>query len=486
MLETQFVRTKFSKDTMTDKNSLMRALATRPETSDMILHAFNQAGDNESLLQQLTQGRGYIGSKESFKTIGNEEIQWALMGRDLTTGQIAGTVTGNGAQGSEFTVPMTDNYFSRNDIVRFEDDTQAFVLRDPYMKGNVWCYDMKIVGNEPGEFVSPSALSVGNQVAYNYNAFAEFSREGNMVTASHMMLRNHMTIHRHSGAMSGSAATQMLNFKVKAGNKESKLWLPKKIQDLIKQSFRTREVAMWSSRYNRLEDGSVMLRDDEGKPVLIGSGIEEQISSSNRINVSRLSRDIFWDLATELNDQNNGTKEFFLITGSGGMREFDRAFRREEGFLNATTGDFHISRLSGNQLKFGSQYKSYEGPDGTKFTVVNHPLFNKHELFPGRAGNHGYTAQSYKMFLLDFGMQEGTPNIEMIAKGAGGDNRTLKMWTERGSTGITQNTSKNVGHGFAAELASSDRDGFKVHTLSECMCIIRNPLSCGMIEINPS
>lgn len=500
MLQTQFIRQQFKDGTHVDSRLLSSALLTEPAIYNTLIYAFANEkvgafGDGYGILQYLTQGAGAIAKiGVDYEGIGNSEIKWPLMGRLGRPIPIGGTASPiiAGAVGlnfSEFVVPLTERYFGVGDICRMPNGSQARVQKEPYRDGQNWCYTFAIIGNEPNESIPSSDLAIGAEISQLYNAFEEGSHGGNTKFTTPMWFQNQMTTIRKSFDITGSAATDVITLKVTRNGKSDFLWMTEYYYQFMRSWFHEVENALWWGKYNKLADGTIPISGSTGKPVRMGAGIEEQVSQSNHIVTSRLEEDMLYNMLVEISRAKGGEAvKRVLITGDGGVREFHDAMKRAG--LEFTTVDTNfVHNLSGNKLAFGAQYITYRGFGGSEFTVINHPMFNDPNVDPSHVGPWNYSRTSYKMFFMDFGLYNGKPNVQIIPKSSPNDNRMMKQWVTGGSMHLGQKETNmrdlNAKQLMGLPLRSHDGDYASMHCLSEIMIKVCNPLSCGLIEINP-
>jgi hypothetical protein len=505
MLSTKFVSAQFSDGTFTDNNSLARALLIDPEIASTVIYSMGAGaaaggkGDSYNLLQYLTTGTGRVGEyNKNYKVIGNEELQWALFGALMEAQVITGTVTPTSTPGvnfTEFTVPFSKKYFHVGDVCRFEDETLARVQTEPTKIGNNWCYKFVIDGANTAAFVSATAVEVGRYVTFDHTAFEEYSDGGGAFEATPMWFRNQMTISRAAKAYTGSAITNVTVLKFTRNGKTQNLWMPEAQFQFMRNQMRAHERQLFNGRYNRLADGSFGLFGTNGRPVVTGSGIEEQLSGANTYSVPSLTEDLFWQIITDTSDASNGAENQhkFLVTGNGGMYEFQKLGDKFLSRMQVVADpDFFVSKLTGNKLAFGHQWTTYKGPSGGTFTVVNHPMFNDKSVFAATTGSKGYTRQSYKMFFLDasdYDLGDGrgtTNNLTMITKGADGINRQLRMWhTDGAESPNSSSDGSSLSTTSFGPMRSHGLDGYKQYILQHTGCAIYNPTACGVIRITP-
>ena len=463
---------------LTDQNSLAQALLTKPEISSTLAYAF---GDKYHL-QYLTQGSGRVDTgrvKDKFKTIGNSEFHWALQGMLHKSIPITGAVspsTNIGKGFSTFTMPLAEKYFALGDVLRFEDGKLARVQEHPDPLQNEWLYTMKIVSDAKADVIPVADTGIGKELSFEFSAFEEHSDGGSSKEAFPMWFKNQMTTSRLNHGMSGGARTDVITLQTTkgGGGKPKALWFHEKVYQQMLDWQKAAERQRWYGLYNRTPEGEVHLPGANGRPVLIGAGVLQQISKSNRRTYTTGSEKLYREFIADLmmNSQDAENKKFFAFTGRAGLDEFNTAMR--DAIAASNIIDTHLVSRNGKTLTFGSDFTTYKGLMGTELTVVHNPLFDdpvsNRKLHP----KTNLPTESYRFVILDFSDYAGEPNISMLAKGADGINRAMMMWYVAGST-----TPEGGDSGTKAVMRSSNLDGFNVNFLSETSIKITNPLSCG-------
>ena len=90
-----------------------------------------------------------------------------------------------------------------------------------------------------------------------------------------------------------------------------------------------------------------------------------------------------------------------------------------------------------------------------------------------KAGDGSGGTMSGKMVFLDFSSVDGVPNIQLVAKGADGFNRN---YIKKYIPGMVNPYDQQ------SMLAANGDDSFTCQIMSESGVIVRNPLSCGILN----
>jgi hypothetical protein len=474
----EWQKMRFDSSTMVDSNSLAQALMTKPEISNIVAYAM---GD-KYYLQYLTQGSGRVSNK--YTKVGNVEYKWWLQG-DLTHPvPITAAVSPSsniGLNFSPFTITVGEPYFATGDVVKFRSGTQARIQNDGAQYGSEWAYSCIIVGSDPTATVPSTDVAIGELVVFLYTAFEEGSEGGSSKRAFPMAFQNQLTTSRWSYAMTGSAATDVVTLYMKTDSgKEQRLWIPMEEFNQMKLWMQQSEYLRWYGIYNRTTKGEVMLPGKNGRPVLIGAGVLDQIANSHVRTYSvegateQMFRDFMIDIQIASKEAEN--KKILIFTGAGGMNVFDSAMKESRKAAQIVDTTFVSKTSSG--LKFGENFTTYKGLLGTEITLVHLPLFDDKSKNPVLHPKTGLPYESYRMVWLDFSDYGGEPNISLITKGTDGMDRSALMWYTAGSM-----TPEGGDSGVKKVLRSHSRDGFECHFLSETGIKVTNPLSCGQLYI---
>jgi hypothetical protein len=502
---TQFLHGQQRDGTFTDQNQLASAMATTPEVIDQLIYAFGDINrksnkDNYGIIQSLTSKVATGKSPKegsSYRTVGNHTIEWHVMGPWLKSIPISSDANFSsldtpGINYTPIVIPLEEKYFTVGDVVITQQQKLLRLREEPYQSGMSWCHTFDLITNSPDEFVNPSDIEAGKVLAMCFTAFEEGSEGGGSKEGTPMAFRNTMNIQRLAWGMTGGAKTDLTVFNFAVGNqKQEKLWLYKKQYEQLLLWNRNQEAMIWTSRTNvHPITGQIQMFGSNGRVVRTGSGIEEQISGANHFVVNELTEDVLNTMLLTINQASSDASntKLMVFTGAGGMLSFDRGMKRALGGLGGFVQENNtfIEKLEGNKLGYGANFTKYRGIMGTEFTVIHHPFFDDRTIWTDIDPATGLTTKSFEMYFIDMSDYGSEPNVQLIAKGAGGENRRLMSWFTAGSTtpdfGSIPDAKEQQGL-VSKSLRSNGYDGFMTYCLSETGVIILNPLSCGKITI---
>ena len=480
----QFTKTKWNAG-MTEQNHLAQALLTQPEViSKTVAYAF---GPRKYALGYLTQGMGRMAGSSVKQTISNRQYRWPLMGMLAKAIPVITQLTGGATPGinrSMFEIEISEKHFGLGDILVTDSGYQFRVQSDlrPGSNGG-WVVTGQLVKPDPTLFIPSAEFEPGKQLSKGFTAVEEFSDEaGSFVMATPFWFENQLTTVRSSFGMTGGAQTDVMVLKIGDSNRKggSMLWMYEQEYQHMLQWNEQCEWMMWYSQYNRDIQGQVYLPGQNGRPVLIGAGVHEQIAPSNKRNYTVLTENVIREFLNDLMEQSydSEAKKWVGFCGWWFFDEFDRAMKT--AIQRYTIVDTKFITGSGQELGLGGQFITYKGLNGNEITLVHNPLYDNHVKNRKLHPRTGKPLESYKCTFLDFGIYGGESNIAMVAKGADGIDRSMMSWFNAGSQ--TPQGGDSGAKGYMSALRSNALDGWTCHFLSEKGIRIINPLSCGMLE----
>ena len=452
---------------LVDQNKLSNAFFTQPEVVNKTLSLiFGYHYGNPLAL--LTGGIG----KTKFVT--NNEFEWNLMGDLEEPAVIVQDLTGTdgtaGLAGSQIELVVNRDMFVSGEVVITDSrDYSLVVIGEREQVANGFKYTFQLIdGTENlSKYVPKGLLAAGRELSKDFTVYAEGdTRSGITTYGTPFKMRNRLTIHRKHRDITGSAATDVMVVAMKdpATGKTSFLWEDLQNWIFLTQWYRELDRALIYNTYGQTPAPN-------GRLAFTGAGLRQQIAPANKREYTVLTENVIREFLMDLsyNVLDKGQRKFVALCGEGFMDLFDRAMKDSIGGLGMVLSDTKFITGSGQELSFGSQFKTYKGLNGTEVTLMHLPVYDdpihNRELHP----IYLRPLESYRATFIEYGHYDGESNIQKIAK----QGREQLMWTTGGSMG------PNGGHTSPSTIASNSFDGYKVEALAEIGIKLHNPLSCG-------
>lgn len=452
-------KTYYNDAQMTDMNSLARALVAAPAQISPILTHLGGREDKRFPLTMLTEGT------KNTVSIDRLEYEYNVKTRVDRTRELTDTVTSNGKGGAQFHLPFRDRWFIKQYVLISQSGKQVRIMGDPVPQGDYYLYPVRLVEPDPEDFVPASDLVAGARWGQMFAPVGvDFSRGNASNWTVPSKVAHKLTTLRKSYQMSGNARDFVMEFELPIGGKNTKMWMDYEEWQYYLQWLEEKDSFYMYGRQSYNEAGKTSLLDENGQPIIIGPGLLQQIINKDtysELTVDKLKaviRELFFGMTDAQK------REVTLMTGLGGMEEFDRAMKEEIGssaYTVLSTSEF-ISG-SGRSLSFGGYFTTYQHIDGHVIRVVHNPAFDD-GIVTQTSGRHprtGLPLESYRMVFLDQSVYDGQRNLVMVTK----KNRELIRWAVAGST---------IPPGFSGnDLRASDIDGCSVHFLKTAGILLR-------------
>ena len=439
-------------------NALVTGLLKYPEISSKMIKQYPQYS-----LTYFVDGTSRFAKEE---IVGDVSVKWAVQGRLNRPSTCTGTLVGNGAAGSIFTVEFEENYFNPNDVVRFKGGIQGIVLSEPTPSVGGFTFRMKLQTNDATLTIGAANTAAGLTANTVGSSFAEGSDRGYENHVYPDWYVNYLSITRKSKTISGSALTDITWIE----SNGQKLWYFTAQEQTQEEYMYQKELKSWYNISTMDANGVSTVFDDLGKPIVDGDGILKQIDSANvdTYNGALTEKRLTDFLATlSLNTGRKGN-HWMVFTGTGGRVAFHEAMKD----LVYPDGNLIYDAAVGKETEIGVNFVTYNAL-GHRMTLVDCPLFDDPNLHSNDIDPvSGYPKESFRMVFLDFGYKNGASNIERCVKGANGMKRSMIMKYIPGMVNPFDQQSMT---------AANARDGFDCEWLDESAMVVRNPLSCGQL-----
>lgn len=451
----------------TNENMLANALLTKPDLLSPVLTHLVGREDKRFPLSFLTEGVG------NTRYVNDIEYDYPVMGAiDKAVEAVA--VDGNGYGGSVIRITFKEKKFNPQYIIFSPDGIQLRLSKSSAIEANGgWQYEAHLASGDPNAFITSDQI-VGKMFSQGFAPVAPYGSTGtesNWVAPSKM--RNQITHIRKSYRYEGNVQNKVVNIQLNIGGKVTTLWSDfEEWQHQLKWREEV-ESMYWYSQYNRDANGVVNLKDENGNPIPIGSGILEQIpnfdtyASLTAKKIKATVRDVLYG-ATDAQAVN-----IVLYTGLGGLEEFDNAMKEEvaNGSYIKNVNPVFVTG-TGRSLSLTGFFTSYEHIDGHKITVRHLPLLDNgvRALNSYKHPITGLPLESYRMIFLDQSVYDGEANVLYVSQ----KGREMVRWAVAGAT---------IPKGFQGnDLRATDVDGSSVHFLKVGGMQIRRATNCMHLE----
>lgn len=474
-------RGTYSDSTCTTQYDLVRNQATKP-----VYRNFLERRDGRYLMTLLTSGAmgpsGYnnvptktgivdgIKIKSESKGIGNIAYRWDVLGRIEKKATVVSQVGSSDASGS-FTLKMLDTYLYKNQVVRFPSGRRAITLsQGTGSSASGFLYNFQMLDGTAFVFATDCSIK---SCFPEYTAYSEGSLKSDSRDKHPDTLMNHMTTQRQTISMTGSAQSDVLWYEYADGAKVGWMWW--------KVNQGKAQFAMQNERHKKFgvssmkgSDGSLLTTStagndpDTGLPIIIGDGVEEQISASNVFVGSGTNGECTIDdftnamTAMEISSNQVGNITWVAITGTPGFVNAQQQMTNLAGNQNAQVMQMETA---GSEIGVGYTFTNFSFA-GNKMWFIKDPMFDDVDYFP-ETGNDGKSLMANSYMILGINTSD-KPTMEIICKEANGIKRD---YVEAEYIGLTGQKG----------LVQSEADATKVALLKEDMVCVYNPSLMAML-----
>lgn len=443
-------------------------------------------------LSLMTEGGiGYDKNVMKSSAVELQDVQFTypVMGR---TGKVAicqGSPYTNddtpGIGNTPFYIYLDDNWIKRFRIIQSQNGVQAYVLEDPEpLVAGGFRYKVQLDPAEPEDSCPLSELEAGIRwVDLTVNVPESESRgtETGMVMPG--MFKNQMGFLRLSMSWAGNAANKVMKITVtnpKTGQ-STDVWMDYFMWQFEKEWLSIKEHSYWYSRYNRLQNGTVPLKDlFSGKIIPRGSGLLEQIP-----NHGTFSAPTYDFLANKVGDALYGQEDannmmITFHTGKGGLRDIDRAMKAEGVKFLTDWGNVADKFVTGTgrELMLGGFFNGFYHIDGHVVRVKYNPLFDHGKVaqVSPKHPESGLPLESHRLVMIDDNDYDGQPNLRRVAQ----KGRSFLDGVVPGLTPAPRSLQVLTGQtgGSASKILATEQDKESYHRFSSCGIQLMNAKRC--------
>ena len=472
----------YGKDT-TDETALVTNLLKYPEIGKKLIQQYPRFS--------LTYLLEAAGRNAAEKIIGDYAFEWKMQGRYRKPAVCDSAETLSAAAGALETFVVAhdptngihgDN-LNVNDIVRTPGGKTAMVVTVPSVSSSVSTSTNTITFRAIDEFDTNNEVLVAGDVlgcignAFNQGSLASEVGQNYAYTDTY---KNWLTLSRKKTKIMGSDLTDVTWIE----SNGHRLWYFTKEQQMTDQFMYELELNRWYGKKSlttvtTASTGAADYPGDIGSATsglpMFGDGLLAQIDSSNAATYTAgalTEEDITNFIGTlSKNALNAEGNVFTVFTGTQGRIDFHRAMK-DLLVAQGAGGAALFAGKGGNDVSLGANFTEYNVL-GNKMILSYCPVFDDPNLHNSISSTFDSSNESGKMVFVDMGMQNGVSNVELIAKGAEGFNRSFVKKYVPGMVNP---------YDYSSMMAANGDDFFECQILSESGIILRNPLSCGILS----
>lgn len=454
---------------LTDKNHLDKLLLREPFQFGVLV-SYLVGKDKQLPMQCLTEAMGRVEERE----VDADMYQWEVQYQNNKAVRITEGASGTnlGIDNTPVQITVEDRWFKGGGKVRMQSGRIARIVSEPVQVAKGWLLTLQFA--DPNDFFDPIDLIVGSTLVRAWFSVGELSTTGDMIEFyTGAKFQNYLTTHRIEQKVSAEAMKQKIAIQMltKDGNTAT-TWIEKLKWEAMTQLMKMEDLQLL---YGKMETGQ-QLSLDAGRPITEGAGLRQQISARNKQTYNSFSLALLEDYLMELswiaNKTTGGDFKFVALTGREGMRVFNNAVQAEARNLNIKVyGDGQFISGTGMNMKFGSQFKTVEFPNGLEFSVIHCPWYddlNWNRLLDPKTGK---PLESSRFTIFNIGNNSQGAQLKKITlKGA-----KMGFASIPGMIDINGNYIQNFGN------TSSTLDGTMLAGIRRSGILLTDPLSAGKL-----
>ncbi len=430
-----------------------------------------------------TMGQGRITKVKSIDSL----FKIPILGKPKKSSTIAkvlyNTTTDRPGQGKTVaTLYFADRWFAKGDMIESVAKTKAIVQENPVQEGDYFKYEVIITGSNLNTYFTSREIREGAKFSRIARPVGiKGSRGGESRSQSAAMMQNQCSFLRESYNYAGNVESKVMTLALpKKGGGTTMMWKEWEAFQHELKFMEACENMLWYSEFNRTPDGRILDKDvNSGEPLIMGSGLLEQIPNSSTYGVlteskiKRVVRDVMY------NSSADKVRQISLYTGVGGTEEFHNAmFNSLRGLgFNFQADQFVGGGKNDRNLVYGAYFGTYQHQDGHVITVKKLPLLD-YGARAEAADKHpitGLPLTSYDMYFIDESMIDGKHNLQFVQEEG-------REKFEKIIRGV--NTSKGA-FGNSNEV-SSDADESSIQYGESIGVHLYNPVNCFKLICNLS
>lgn len=441
---------KFSEDTCLVSNNLTINQLKQPEISDILYHV--EGRQISHLIVQGFTGKEDLGKIVSklpqipkSQLIGDNAFRYRVQGRIQKASPIVEQIGSSNSDGT-YQLRMKDNYiYPTMVIVHNGNKLQSRCMAPPIKSGSTYIMDFKTLDGTVFNWTTHVAGQAGEKTLFPlYTLNSAKSLRGYSRVAAPDMYIGHLSIQRKAVALDGDLLTDITWVTFNGGSGwrfeiESQIKRQMVIEDEVHKWF---GVSTMKDSDGSLRDKSRIIDDETGMDVIAGDSIYELLRGTNEGYGSGTdgvqTRDDIVDMLTTLSGKSNAMegKRYYIVTGTDGWNTLQSIFGTEAQKFGISFIQPSSTEIGGPKVPVGYNFDTLN-INGDQVIAVRHPMFDDKDRWTEK-GSDGRNLRSSLMLFMDMTPTMGKPNIEIMAKGQFGINRSLVEGYINGITGLSQ------------------------------------------------
>jgi len=418
----------------------------------------------------------------------DDDFVWYLQGSSaknigLIEARIGGTAVVasdyTGKAGARFELVFSEAHFSDTNLIVGEKNSiyPIRILEEPTMDGNNWVYVCELFTGDKDLFIPFDELLAGKRFSKEWSIVERtLSKKGGTPNyTSPFRMKNGFSMIRMEDTRPGDMINKPVAFSWATINPVTKkeelqtTWMDYADWEFEVQFQNMKDKLLNYATTNRTEDGNFLQKGKSGFTIEQGAGLEQQVESSNLDYYSSFDVKTFTEgiMSVSDNARSDDTREVVVRTGRWGAIQFHEDMERISSLWTPIQNSSRIYMINKTDMGYKGRFREYEGPDGTKLSVIVDPMYDDTERNKIMHPSGNGVAQSYTYSIYNLGTSDGEPNIQKVTSKKGGD--------IYGFVPGLRHPWKNNGEN---EVMSVDMDGYKIHRAAILGIMVKDPTRC--------
>lgn len=409
---------------LTTENHLGRLYLEKPQKASMLatkIYNTNFGMDLDSYLSQFPTKKFDTDADFTWELIGSAKKNVKLVEARIDGTPITSTDT-PGKYNQEFELVFDEKHFTDvNVIVGHKNEVYPLqILDEPEAEGSRWVYRVRLLSGDDSAFMPYEELVQGTRFSREYSVVEHSMsiKGGEIAFTAPLTMRNAFSMIRLQHTTPGNMINRPMAtaFKAEDGSVHQ-VWT--QYEDYMFEHYFRMEKnnLLMFGKSNKAEDGTYKQKGKSGNKLKIGSGIREQMETSNTYFYNNFNIDMLTNILMDLSEGRLPTdkRKFVLRTGERGAYQFHKAL---ENYTQLYTPNrdanriYNVNSAISNMGKgYGGQFIEYIGPNGIEVALSIDSLYDDKVRFKEYHPDGGVT-ESYRYDILDVGTTDGEPNIQ--------------------------------------------------------------------------